>query len=131
MPNEGGTPSSTALECASSPNKTRNLLDSESAPDYMMGLSRANIIRIATRGSDDEERHLIWHPSLSKLPHRTNGTTFGSAEFNVHQTRLHGGSSVEKGFVPGTLRPYEELTGTLRSKPYYQAKAAQNNIVGA
>ncbi|GBL91242.1 hypothetical protein AVEN_195128-1 [Araneus ventricosus] len=42
---------------------------------------------------------------LFKLPHHTNGGTFDIDGFNVHQARLHCGSSVESGFEPGTLRP--------------------------
>ncbi|GBN47309.1 Phosphoacetylglucosamine mutase [Araneus ventricosus] len=44
------------------------------------------------------------HP-LAKLSHHTSERTFGPDRFNVHQTRLHSGSSVESGFEPGTLRP--------------------------
>ncbi|GBN17004.1 hypothetical protein AVEN_46664-1 [Araneus ventricosus] len=61
-------------------------------------------------------RHLSWNP-LSKPPHHTSGRTFVPGGFNVHQTRLHEGSSVEPGFEPGALRPRgRDLT--------YQATAA-------
>ncbi|GBM87928.1 hypothetical protein AVEN_186028-1 [Araneus ventricosus] len=41
---------------------------------------------------------------LSKLLHHTSGRTSGPYGFNVHQTSIHGGSSMESGFEPRILR---------------------------
>ncbi|GBM45118.1 hypothetical protein AVEN_251843-1 [Araneus ventricosus] len=41
-------------------------------------------------------------------PYHTSRRTFGSDGFSVHQTCLHGSSSVESDFEHGTLRPVVE-----------------------
>ncbi|GBM35186.1 hypothetical protein AVEN_189938-1 [Araneus ventricosus] len=42
--------------------------------------------------------------AISMLPRHTSGISFGPDGFHVHQTLLHGGSSMEPGSEPGTLR---------------------------
>ncbi|GBM34476.1 hypothetical protein AVEN_106715-1 [Araneus ventricosus] len=46
-----------------------------------------------------------WAGSGWVVLHHTSGGTFGPDRLKVHQTLLHGGSSVESGFEPGTFRP--------------------------
>ncbi|GBM12589.1 hypothetical protein AVEN_146772-1 [Araneus ventricosus] len=49
----------------------------------------------------------------------TRERTFGPDGFNVYQTRLHGGSSLESGFEPRILRPP-------RLRSYHQTTAASS-----
>ncbi|GBM23965.1 hypothetical protein AVEN_198198-1 [Araneus ventricosus] len=65
---------------------------------------------------------------LFKLPHHTSGRTFGPYGFSVHQTCLHGSSSVEsnlepsgRDFITRPPRPFKmsaDLMSNNETQPY-------------
>ncbi|GBN03466.1 hypothetical protein AVEN_141153-1 [Araneus ventricosus] len=78
------------------------IVPSKSRPPQLVG-------RLSPRSSSPGLTSFLSRPgSVWVFLHHTSGRAFGRDGFNVHQARLHGGSSVESGFKPVTLRPEVE-----------------------
>ncbi|GBM13056.1 hypothetical protein AVEN_69510-1, partial [Araneus ventricosus] len=66
---------------------------------------------------------------FSKLPHHTCGRTFGPyIWFDLQQAYIHGGSSVESGLQPATLRPLSRRREQTSTNPDAQNVYYQINV---
>ncbi|GBM12399.1 hypothetical protein AVEN_211578-1 [Araneus ventricosus] len=61
--------------------------------------------------------------SLSKPPRHTGGRAFGADVCSVHPARLHGCTSAESDFEPGSLRPRRRDLTTRPQRPRDRAQS--------